>query len=268
MRGLLTGKGKVQGSARTKLLTSGGVICPSSVRLIFERAEANLLVVDIKIGKPTLARSAHAFVLAGRAAHLGSVLVVLLRADDAQVSSAVIQAVAVYMVDDHSLWNVAHKSGEALRSLRFNANSVDAWRRRFLMHPEVMGVSERGIFSVEQYFEAGPECDNDEIADLDIGGGATTTDHSRLVGEVVAEIIGELGVDQAIMPSNLVWIGERISGRSAPFPRARGKNARGICGRRGHQAAAGCLRIIKSVSETAPPVAKDILTAKPRDGWR
>ncbi len=53
---------------------------------------------------------------------------------------------------------------------------------------------------------------------------------ARLIGEVIAEIVTDLGEAQAIMPGNLVWIAPASpSGSGWPgFPRGRGRNALGF----------------------------------------
>ena len=70
-----------------------------------------------------------------------------------------------------------------------------------------------------------------EVEGLDAPVDADERDNSRLIGEVVAEIVISLGNDQAIMPSNYVTIPAVRSGRDRlpGFPCERG-NARGIDG--------------------------------------
>ena len=73
----------------------------------------------------------------------------------------------------------------------------------------------------------GTEIDELEEVDTAVDLGFDEDARARLIGEIVAEWISSLGVDQAFTSGGVVVIGESVSGRRSPLPRGTGRNAAG-----------------------------------------
>ena len=101
------------------VLSCGGVAGEGGLDLVGEQADVDGAIVDAEVGDPSVRRAAAVDASESRAAARGrpAVAVVLGPGADAQVAAAVVQAVAVDVVDDHPLRrphdHAVHEDGPA-----------------------------------------------------------------------------------------------------------------------------------------------------------